>query len=150
MTDSADVFGPIDFLLLEFSADKMDGSAAAALLDLVDRGVIRIYDLVVIRKDEDGTFRGLEISDLGQDELGGFSVFAGARSGLVGDDDIAEAGEAMASGTAAALLVYENTWAIPFISAAMNVDAKVIASARIPAEVVIEVLDTLEAADSNG
>ena len=98
MTDSADVFGPIDFLLLEFSADKMDGSAAAALLDLVDRGVIRIYDLVVIRKDDDGTFRGLEISDLGQDELGGFAMFAGARSGLVGDDDIAEAGEAMTAG----------------------------------------------------
>jgi Family of unknown function (DUF6325) len=149
MTDTPDVYGPIDFLLLEFSADKMDGSAAAALLDLVDRGVIRIYDLVVIRKEQDGSFRGVEVSDLGQHDLGGFAMFAGARSGLVGDDDIAEAGEVMTPGTAAALLVYENTWAVPFISAAASMDAKVVASARIPAEVVIEVLDQLEAADSS-
>ena len=148
-TALADVHGPVDFLLLEFPADSMDGAAAAALLDLVDRGVVRIYDLAVIRKDADGTFSGVDISGLGQNELGGFVMFAGARSGMLSDDDIAEAGEVMKPGTAAALLVYENTWAIPFVAAALNANAQVVASARIPATVVMEVLEDLEAADTN-
>ena len=143
-----DVHGPIDFLLLEFSADKMDGAAAAALFDLVERGIVRIYDLLVIAKDPDGTFSGVDITNLSSDALGGFVAFAGARSGLLGDDDLAEAGEAMAPGTVAALIVYENSWAIPFVAAARGAGAEVVASARIPANVVMDVLDELDAASA--
>jgi hypothetical protein len=144
---SVDVHGPIDFVIIEFDGTKMTGAAAAALLDLVDAGTIRIWDLLVIRKEEDGTFSGVDISGLGTDELGGFAAFSGARSGLLGDDDLAEAAEAMLPGTAAAVIVYENSWAIPFIAAAMDAGAQVVASARIPADVVMEVLDELDAAN---
>lgn len=150
MTDTllADVHGPIDFLLLEFQSDKMKGDAADALLDLVGRGIVRIYDLLVIRKEADGSFSGIDVSDLSADDVGGFVAFAGARSGLLGDDDISAAADAMAPGTAAAMIVYENTWAIPFVAAARDAGAEVVASARIPASVVMEVLDELEAADA--
>lgn len=143
--DETRVAGPIDFLLLEFDPAKADGSAAAALADLVDRGIVALYDIAVIAKAQDGSVAVLDIS---ANESGGFDVFAGARSGLIGDDDVAEAGVALAPGRAAALLVYENTWAIPFITAARAVDAEVIASARMPAETVIAALDALDAAEA--
>jgi hypothetical protein len=143
--DQPGVAGPIDFLLLEFDPTKTDGSAAAALADLVDRGIVALYDFLVIAKAEDGTVAAIDIS---ADGYGGFNVFAGARSGLVGPDDITEAGAALEPGRAAALFVYENTWAIPFIAAARAADAEVVASARIPAEVVIATLDALDAADA--
>lgn len=140
--DETRVAGPIDFLLLEFDPTKADGAAAEALIDLVDRGIVALYDFLVIGKAEDGTVAALELS---ADGLGGFNVFAGARSGLLGDDDIDEAGSVLEPGRAAALFVYENTWAIPFITAARAADAEVIASARIPADVVIATLDALDA-----
>lgn len=146
----SDVHGPIDFLLLEFDADKMTGEAAAALMDLVEAEIVHIFDFLVIRKEADGSVSGIEITDLSADSLGGFAVFAGARSGLVGDDDVAEAGAAMEPGTAAALIVYENAWAVPFVAAARKADARVVASARIPADVVMEALDQLDAADAAG
>ena len=146
-TPPDDVHGPIDFLLLEFPSDKMDGSAANALFDLVDGGVIRLYDLLVIRKDSDGSVAVVDITATGPDTFGGFVAFAGARSGLLGDDDIAEAGEMIKPGTAAALLVYENSWAIPFVAAARGAGGEVVASARIPATVVMDVLDQLDATD---
>lgn len=145
---TTDVTGPIDFLLLEFDGDKMTGEAAAALFELVEQGIIRIYDLLVIRKEADGTIVGVDLNDVSAGSIGGFTAFAGARSGLLGDDDVVEAGEVLEPGTAAALLVYENTWAIPFVAAARKADAQVIASARIPADVVMRVLDELDAADA--
>lgn len=144
MTDSA-VAGPIDFLLLEFDPAKTDGSAAAALSDLVDRGIIALYDFLVIVKADDGTVTAMDIS---ADGIDGFGAFAGARSGLVGADDIAEAGAALRPGRAAALFVYENKWAVPFIAAARAADAEVVASARIPADVIMATLDALDAADA--
>ena len=142
-----DVHGPIDFVLLEFPGDRLTGAAADALLDLVERGIVRIYDLTVIRKAEDGSFSGLEINDLSADEIGGFTAFAGARSGLLGDDDLTQAADAMKPGTVAALIVYENSWATPFVAAARDAGGQVIASARIPAQDVMDALDTLEATD---
>ncbi|HEX6256486.1 MAG TPA: DUF6325 family protein [Euzebyales bacterium] len=141
------IHGPVDFVLLEFPADRMTGAAAEAVMDLVDMGVIRVYDLLVIRKDEDGTVSGVELSDLTADQVGGFSAFAGARSGLLGDDDARQAADAMKPGTVAALLVYENAWAIPFIAAARDAGGQLIASARIPAPDVMDALDALEATD---
>ena len=142
MTDS-EVSGPIDFLLLEFDPAKTDGSAAAALADLIDGGIIRLYDFLVLTKSDNGDVTALEISDEGV-----FASFAGARSGLLSDDDIAEAGAALEAGRAAALFVYENTWAIPFIVAARAADAEVVASARIPSDAIVAALDALDAADS--
>jgi len=141
------VHGPIDFVLIEFAADRVTGAAAEALMDLVERGVVRVYDLLVIRKDEDGTFSGVEISDLAADQVGGFNAFAGARSGLLDDDDLRQAADAMKPGTIAALVVYENAWAVPFVAAARDAGGQLIASARIPAQDVMDALDALEASN---
>ena len=142
-TDIADVSGPIDFVLLEFPRDRLTGEAGKALADLVERGVIRLYDLVVIGKESDGSVEVLEITDP-TSAAGGFAYFEGARSGLLGDDDVREAADAMQPGTVAALIVYENTWAVPFVAAARNSGGELIASARIPAADVMAAIDTLE------
>jgi hypothetical protein len=143
-----DVMGPVDFVLLEFQVDQLNGSAGAAMLDLVEKGIVTILDLLVIKKEADGTFSGVEISDLSADDLGGIAVFAGAQSGLLGDDDLADAAEALEPGTAGALIVYENTWARPFVAAAQSAGAQLVASARIPADAVNEALDMLDALDA--
>lgn len=141
-----DVHGPIDFVLIEFSGDKFTGEGAAALLDLVESGIVRIYDILVIRKDADGTFSGFEIEDLDVDSVGAFFAFEGARSGLLGDEDVEEAAGAMEPGTVAALIVYENLWAIPFVAATLRAGGQMIASQRIPALDVMAALDAIEAA----
>jgi hypothetical protein len=149
MTEPEDhVVGPVDFILIEAQEENLTGEAGAALLDLVDRGIIRLYDLLIIRKDADGTFSGIDITDLDADSFGGLAAFSGARSGLLGDDDLAEAAEALAPGTVAALIVYENLWAVPFVAAARRAGAELVASARIPAGVINDVLDALDAADA--
>jgi len=144
MTDRA-MHGPVDFVLIEFVGDRLTGGAADALMDLVDRGIVRVYDLLVIRKDSDGSFSGIDISDLSADRVGGFTAFAGARSGLLGDDDLRQAADAMEPGTVAALIVYENSWAIPFVAAARDAGGQLIASARIPAQDVMDALDAVDA-----
>ena len=146
--DVSEVHGPIDFLLLEFPSDQLTGAAGDALLDLVERGVVRIYDLLVVQTHEDGSFSGIDLTDLSAEHIGGFVAFAGARSGLLGDEDLAEAASILAPGTTAVMLVYENTWAIPFVSAALDAGVQVVARERIPADVVMETLDALEAADA--
>jgi hypothetical protein len=145
---NTDVVGPIDFLLLEAPGDKLTDEPAKALLNLVEQGIVTIYDLLVVRKDADGSYSGIEVTDMTADSIGGFSSFARSRSGLVGDDDVAEAASAMEPGTVAALIVFENTWARPFVAAARRSGAQVIASERIPAHVLNDVLDELEAAEA--
>jgi hypothetical protein len=138
MTD-VDVPGPIDYLLLEFPGDRPLDRAAEALLDLIDQGTIRLYDLVVLRKEAEGVVSMVEL-----DAEGSFSAFVGARSGLLGEDDATEAGAALEVGTTAVLLVYENAWAAPFAAAALEAGGQMVASARIPVADVVEALDRLE------
>ena len=143
MMNETNVHGPIDFLLLEFTGGHDLSTTASALIDLIERGIVNLYDLVAIQKADDGTFSLLELDGLG-DEI----VFiSGARSGLLGDDDMQAAAETMLPGTTGVLLMYENTWAVPFVTAALDAGGTMIASKRIPAEDLIAVLDELEAAD---
>jgi hypothetical protein len=144
-TTSSDVHGPVDFVLLEFPRDRLTGEASRALLDLVESGVIRLYDLLVVAKNEDGSIEVLELGD--PSGVDGFAYFSGARSGLLGDDDVEEAGSAMQPGTVAALIVYENTWAIPFVAAARDSGGELIASARIPAPDIMAALEAIESAE---
>jgi len=141
-----EVHGPIDFVLLEFSTDRLTGEAGPALLDLVSRGVIRLFDLLVVSKGEDGAVEVLELTDP-LAESGGFSYFAGVTSGILGNDDVRQAAEAMRPGTVAALIVYENVWAAPFVAAVRSSGGELIASTRIPATDVIDALDALEQTD---
>ena len=141
---TADVHGPIDFVLIEFSADRLTGRAAQALLDLVDKGIVALYDVLVVGKDDDGTTYAVDLAD-DVDRLGGFADLVWVRSGLLTEDDMRAAAEAMQPGTLAVLIVYENTWAVPFVAAAMESGGEVIAGARIPAQDVMDSLDALEA-----
>ena len=143
---NAAIHAPIDFVLLEFSSDRLTGEAGPALMDLVERGVIRLFDLLVVRKAEDGTVDVLDLTDP-LSHAGGFSYFAGASSGILDDDDVRQASDAMTPGTVAALIVYENTWAAPFVAAVRNSGGELIASARIPATDIIEALDALDETD---
>jgi dihydroorotase-like cyclic amidohydrolase len=143
---ASDVHGPVDFVLLEFRRDRLTGEASQALADLVEQGVIRLYDLLVISKDDDG---GVEVLELGDPSgVDGFAYFSGARSGLLGDEDVEEAASAMQPGTVAALIVYENSWAIPFVAAARGSGGELIASARIPAPDVMAAMDAAESSES--
>ncbi|MFM7068918.1 MAG: DUF6325 family protein [Actinomycetes bacterium] len=144
MSDAVQVHGPVDYLIIEFQTERADGSMVEAVLDLVERGIIRLYDVLVVRKDADGTFSGVELTDLDADHLGGIAAFAGVRSGLLGDEDLAEAANAVAPGAAAAVLVYENTWAIPFVAAAHSVGAEFVAAGRIAGADLMTALDALD------
>lgn len=139
--------GPVDFLLLEFPDQKPTGEVASALMDLVESGTIRLYDALAIRKTAEGDVMGFEIGDLDGDGTLDFAAFAGARSGLLGDEDISEAAKAMAPGTVAVLLVYENAWAAPFAAAVLTNGGEMIATGRIPVEELIATLDELDAAE---
>src|SRR4249919_391593 len=105
--------GPIDYLLIAWPDPHPNGEIAPLLVDLVDRGIIRILDLAFVAKSEDGTVAGLELADLGE-QVAELKVFAGASSGLLSDDDLEQAGAALDPGSAAAVLVFENRWAAPF------------------------------------
>lgn len=143
MTDVAEI-GPIDYLVVEFPGSHMTGEGLPMLVDLVDRGIIRILDLVFIKKELDGSIAGITLSDLDQDGQLDLTVFQGASSGLLGRDDIEEAGRAVEPGSSAGLLVYENRWAAPFAAALRRGGAQVVASGRIPVEDVLDALDATE------
>ena len=135
--------GPIDYLAVEFPGAKLTGEALAALVDLTDRGIIRILDLRVAVVTEDG-FTAVALTDLDGDGELDLAVFSGVESGLLDDDDLAESASLVGAGDAVALLVYENTWAGPFVSALRHQGAEVVASGRIPAKDVIAALEALE------
>jgi hypothetical protein len=140
--EALDEMGPIDYLIVEWPDRQPTGEAAPHLIDLVDRGLIRILDLAFIAKGEDGSVAALEIADLG-DEVA-FAAFEGASSGLLSDDDVVAAGDALEPGTSAALLVYENRWAAPFAAAMRRTGAQLVASGRIPVQDVLAALDAAE------
>jgi len=138
-----DQMGPIDFVAIEFKDGKPTGEAAPLLLDLVDRGIIRILDLMFIMKAEDGSVGGLAIDDLNGD--GAFSVFEGSSSGVLADEDAASVGEALEPGSAALLMVFENRWAAPFAIALRRAGGQLVAFDRIPVQALLAALDTVEA-----
>lgn len=141
--------GPIDYIVLEFPGNKFTGEAFPALLDLVDQGLIHVLDLLFVRKELDGSVDALAISDLGgEDSDFDVTIFEGASSGLLGEDDIAEAAEAIEPGSSAGLLVYENVWAAPFAAAVRRSGGQLVASGRIPVQAILASLDALEAAET--
>src|SRR5688500_4467648 len=146
---ATDRHGPIDFLLIEFHADRLTGQAAEALLDLMDKQIITLYDVLIVGKADDGRVYALDLAE-DMAEVGGFGELAGVRSGLLTDEEMHEAAATMEPGTLAVLLVYENTWAVPFVAAAMDSGGELIAGARIPAQDVMDALDALEALEATG
>lgn len=136
--------GPIDYLAVEFPGARLQGKGLAALLDLVERGIIRILDLRVAKVTESGDVVGVALTDLDDDGELDLTVFEGSRSGLLGDDDLAGSASLVAPGNAVGLILYENTWAGPFVTAMREAGAEVVASGRIPADDVVAALEALE------
>jgi hypothetical protein len=136
--------GPVDYVLVEWPGRQPNGEIAPHLVDLVERGLIRIIDLAFIAKGEDGSVAVLELSDLGG-EVTELAVFEGASSGLLADEDIDQAGGVLEPGTSAALIVYENAWAAGLATAMRRSGGQLVASGRIPIEDVIAALDAAEA-----
>jgi hypothetical protein len=139
--------GPIDIVVIGYPADApMTGEAVPILLDLVDRGIIRVLDAMFVVKEQDGTFAGFEATDLERDSVGDFTEFEGASSGLLGDDDLATAADAIEPGTAAVMIVYENRWAAPFAAAVRRNGGRLVDFQRIPVQELIASLEAAEAA----
>jgi hypothetical protein len=126
----------------------MTGEAAPLLVDLVERGIIRVLDAMFVIKNEDGTFSGFDATNLDDKSVGDFTVFEGASSGLLGDEDVATAADAIEPGSAAVMIVYENRWAAPFVAAVRRNGGVPIAFERIPVQDLIDALDAAEAAAS--
>ena len=142
---TAEAHGPIDFVLIEFPPGNPDGAAAGALAELIEAGTIRLLDLVVVHRGEDDTVTVIDVDAAGDTS---FVQFSGARSGLIGEDDVNQAGEAMTPGSTAVLIVFENAWAAPFVAAVRSHGGELVASMRIPAQDVIDALDALESTES--
>jgi Family of unknown function (DUF6325) len=138
--------GPVDYLVVEWpQGAQPNGEGLRHLVDLTERGLIRVIDLAFVTKDENGTVSGLAVADLDGDGTLDLMQFQGASSGVLSEDDYNEAGAALEPGTSAAILVYENSWAGPFVTAMRNSGAEVVASGRIPATDLLERLDELDA-----
>lgn len=139
--------GPIDWILIEFPGPPT-GAVAPHLLDLVDKGLIRILDLVLVVKSADGEITIAELADIDGDGELDLAVFEGVRTGILGEEDVNEAAEAMEADTSAALLLYENRWAAPFATAVRSVGGQLVASGRIPVQDIIDALDALDAEEN--
>jgi hypothetical protein len=147
LSTDAEEMGPIDYLVIAWPGRQPTGEAAPLLVDLVERGIIRVLDLIFITKAEDGSIAGIEISEVGQ-EVEEFKVFEGVSSGLLTDEDAAEAAEALDPGTSAALLLFENRWAAPFATAVRRSGGQLVASGRIPVQAVLAALDAIEESEA--
>ena len=149
MSTDLDETGPIDYLVVEFPGNRMTGEGLPLLVDLVDSGIIRILDLVFVTRGADGSIAAVEISDLDGDGQLDLSVFEGASSGLLGQDDLDEAASAIEPGSSAGILVYENVWAAPFAAALRRGGAQLVASGRIPVQAILAALDAAESANGD-
>jgi hypothetical protein len=136
--------GPVDYLVIEFPAGYPTGENLPLLLDLVDRGLIRILDLVLVKREYDGSMTLLALADADGDGEWDYSVFEGVSAGVLGQDDIDEAGQALEPGHSAAVLVYENTWAAPLAVALRRSGAQMVAGGRIPVQALLASLDATD------
>ncbi len=138
--------GPVDIVVIGFPPDApKTGEAIPLFIDLVDRGIVRVLDVLMVQKGDDGSVAGVEITELGE----GYEhlrVFEGARTGMLGDEDAVTAGDALEPGEAAVLICYENTWAAPFATAVRRNGGRMLAFERVPVADLLETIETLDAA----
>ena len=137
-----DQLGPVDWIVVEFpGSDFGKGQVAPLLKDYVDRGLVRVLDLLFLKKDADGAVEPFEITDLGEGELGEFRSFESELAMLLSEQDVVDLAETMDPGTSAVLLVWENAWAAPFGSAVRHAGGQLVASGRIPTQAVLAAIE---------
>ncbi len=145
-SDAIEELGPIDIVVIGFAPGApMTGESVPILVDLVDKGIVRVLDVLFVIKNDDGTFSGVDASGLGE-AAGDFALFDGATTGLIGDEDVAAAAEALEPGSVAVVLVYENRWAAPFATAVRRNGGVLLAYDRVPVQDLLDALDAAEAA----
>jgi hypothetical protein len=139
--------GPIDILVIAYPANApMTGEAVDVLMDLVERGIVRVLDVLFVIKNDDGTVSGFEARDLSAESVGDLTVFEGASSGLLGDQDMQTAGEAIEPGSAAVMILYENRWAAPFVAAVRRNGGVPVAFERVGADDIANLVEAEPAA----
>jgi hypothetical protein len=150
--DEVDELGPVDWIVVEFPGSRFNGQIAPALLDLVERDLVRVLDLLVLKKDADGSLEAFELSDLDEGEIGGFREYESELAMLLSEEDVTSLAAAIEPGSSAAVLVWENTWAAPFASAVRRSGGQLVASGRIPIQALLAAIEADEkedAADGN-
>ena len=151
MTDvSLDELGPVDYLVVEFpaGASNFTGEMATELVALVDAGMIRVIDVLILTKDADGNVEAMELSDVG--ELGELQAIEAELAELLAEEDVVHLAAAMEPGSTAGVLIWENLWAAPFASAARRSGGQLIANGRIPIQAIIASIEADEATDTEG
>lgn len=143
MSDATDVdeLGPVDWIVVEFPGSRFNGEIAPALADLVDRDLIRVLDLLVLKKDDDGSVEAFEITDLDATELGSLRSFEEDLAMLLSEQDAEAVAAALEPGSSAAVLIWENTWAAPFGSAVRHAGGQLVASGRIPVQALLAAIE---------
>ena len=154
MNDDSDVdeLGPVDYVVVEFPADKADfsGAMATELAALIDRDVVRVLDLVLLKKEMDGTVEGFESHDFGDTDLSGLRALETGLALLLAEEDVEAIGAALEPGSVAAVLVWENVWAAPFGSAVRKSGGQLVASGRIPIQALAAAIEADEAMTKEG
>lgn len=143
-TESVDELGPVDWIVVEFPGSKFKGEIAPALADLVDRGIVRVLDLLLIRKGDDGSLDFYELSDLDESEIGSLRAYETVLADLLSLEDVEAVAAAVDPGSTAALLVWENSWAAPFGSAVRHAGGQLVASGRIPVQAILAAIEADE------
>jgi hypothetical protein len=149
--DAVDELGPVDWIVVEFPGSRFNGQIAPALLDLVERDLVRVLDLLVLKKDADGRLEAFELSDLDEGEIGELRTYESELAMLLSEEDVTSLAAAIEPGSSAAVLIWENTWAAPFASAVRRSGGQLVASGRIPIQALlaaIEADEKEEAADA--
>jgi Family of unknown function (DUF6325) len=136
--------GAIDWLLLEARDKVINGELVPPLLDLVDRRLIRVLDVLVLIKRADDDFDALTTADLDPERVGDLGALAGASSGLLSNEDAATAAAVLQPNSIGLLIVYENLWSLPFAIAARKAGGQLVAHGHIPTQAVVAALDVLE------
>ena len=144
MSDEAELMGPISYAIVEFPGNKMTGEGFSALVDLVDRGLIRILDLEFVMRRDDGSVVALELADLDSDGELDLTVFEGAYSGLLDQSDFDDAANALQPGSSAGILIFENRWAVDFVRGLRHSGAELVAAGYIPLDDLAASLDATE------
>jgi hypothetical protein len=150
MTDNLDELGPVDYLVVEFPPDASNftGEMAAELAKLADAGTIRILDILILQKDDNGDIEALEIDDL--DEVSEIVHLEADIAEILAAEDVVHLAAAMENGTTAGVVVWENTWAAPFASAARRAGGQLVASGRIPIQAIIASFEAEDASMTEG
>ena len=141
MAHGVDLLGPVDWIVVEFPGSRFNGEIAPAVADLVERGIIRVLDLLILKKDADGSLDAFELADLNDSEIGQLRSYETQLAMLLSENDVAAIAEAVDLGSSAAVLVWENCWAAPFGVAVRHSGGQLVARGQIPTQALLAILE---------